>query len=135
VNGTLENGSADRADRHRIRKFRQAAFVYLHVALLYEFTVFIVWRRGLLPEGRGSGPVWLLIGALITGLIFWGLWSRRSSWLARIVWALHALRLPAILQGAFFAAPEAGLPPALWRFALVVVLLNLCMLARAGWDL
>jgi len=135
VTGTPLNQSADGAGQSHVRKFRQAAFVYLHVALLYEFTVFILWRRGLLPEGRGSGPVWLLLGALITGLIFWGLWSRRSIWLARIVWALHALRLPAILQGAFFAAPGATLPPEFWRFALVVVLLNLWLLARAGWDL
>jgi hypothetical protein len=135
VTGTAAQDSPERAHPGRTRKFRQAAFAYLHVALLYETTVFILWRRGMLPPGRGAGALWLLIGALITGLIFWGLWNKRSIWLARIVWALHALRLPAILQGAFFAAPEATLPPALWRFALVVVLVNLWLLARAGWDL
>jgi hypothetical protein len=135
VTAATSSDSAEKAHRGRVDKLRQAAFVYLHVALIYESTVFVLWRRGMLPPGRGSGPMWLLVGALITGLIFWGLWYKRSIWLARIVWALHALRLPAILQGAFFAAPDATLPPVLWRFALVVVLLNLWALARAGWDL
>jgi hypothetical protein len=129
------NESAGNTDAARIRKFRQAAFAYLHVALLYEFTVFVLWRRDLLPEGRGAGPVWLLVGGAITAFIFWGLWSKRSHWLARIVWALHALRLPAIIDGAFFAPAETALPPALWRFALLVVVVNLWLLARAAWDL
>lgn len=132
---TVAPSSAAAADPGRARKFRQAAFFYLHVGLLYEFVVFVLWRRGLLPEGRGSGPVWLVIGAAITAVIFWGLWQRRSVWLARIIWGLHALRLPAILEGAFFPAAGAGLPPALWLFALPIVLINLWLLARAGWDL
>lgn len=121
-------------DAH-VRKFRQAAFFYLHVGILYECVVFVLWRQGMLPPGRGSAPVWLLVGAIITGAVFWGLWSRRSAWLARVIWALHALRLPAIVRGAFFAAPDAALPPSLWLVALPVVLVNLWLLARAGWDL
>lgn len=119
----------------RDRKFRQAAFFYLHVGILYECVVVVLWREGMLPPGRGSAPVWLVIGAAITGAIFWGLWSRRSVWLARLVWGLHALRLPAILRGAFFASPEAVVPSSLWLVALPIVLVNLWLLARAGWDL
>lgn len=118
------------------RKFRQAAFFYLHVGILYEFVVFALWRRDLLPAARAGGaPVWLAIGALITLAIFWGLWSKRSRWLARIVWFVHALRLPAIIGGAFFPAPGAIIPQSLWLVALPIVLINLWLLARAGWDL
>ena len=126
--------SAADATPARDRKFRQAAFFYLHVGILYECVVFVLWREGMLPPGRGGAPVWLLIGAVITLAIFWGLFSRRSVWLARIVWALHALRLPAILRGAFFVS-DGVIPPSLWLVALPVVLINLWLLARAGWDL
>lgn len=126
--------AAATVDEAATRRFRQAAFVYLHIAILYECTVFVLWRRGLLPAGRGPGPVWLLIGAGITALVFWALWQRKR-WVARVIWALHALRLPAIIQGAFFPAAASVLPPSLWLTALPLVLLNLWMLARAGWDL
>lgn len=124
----------DRTDARRA-KFRQAAFVYLHVAVLYEAAVWAVHGAGRLPAGRGPVAVWLVIGALIAGAIFWGLWFRRSVWLARIVWALVALRLPALIGGAFLPAEDASLPPSFYLAALVVVTVNLWMLARAGWDL
>lgn len=117
-------------------KFRQAAFVYLHVGLLYEAGVWTMSRTGLLPGERGPIWVWLLVGAAITGLVFWGLWSWRNRWFARGVWALHALRLPALVEGAFLQqASETRLPSSLYVTALVVVLVNLGFLARAGWDL
>lgn len=119
----------------RTRKFRQAAFAYLHVALLYEAAVFVLWRGGLLPEGRGSGLLWLFIGAAIAIAIVLGLWFWRNAWFARVIWALHALRLPAIIQGAFFADPAAVIPAGLWAVALPIVLINLWLLARAGWDI
>jgi len=121
--------------RDRSRKFRQAAFVYLHVGVLYEATVLILTRQGSIPAGRGPVWVWLLVGAAIVAAIFWGLWVRQSRWLARIVWALHALRLPALLEGAFFADPARVLPESFYLTTLGVVLVNLWMLARAGWDL
>ena len=33
----------------RATKFRQAAFVYLHVAILYEAAAYAMWRAGRLP--------------------------------------------------------------------------------------
>lgn len=137
----------------RRRKFRQAAFVYLHVGLLYEAAVWSMRGTGLLPTERGPVWMWLLVGAAIVAVVFWGLWSWRNAWFARAVWALHALRLPALVEGAFLgdgvgaeaagaspgAAAPAGaaaeLPPSFYLTALVVVLVNLAFLARAGWDL
>jgi len=129
--GPLTASSADALTRKR----RQAAFVYLHVGLLYEFVVFVLWRQDLLPASRGPGWVWLLIGAAITAAVVLGLWHWRNVWLARVIWALHALRLPALIGGAFFPRPDAIIPPGLWAMAIPIVLINLWMLARAGWDL
>lgn len=119
----------------RQRKFRQAAFVYLHVGVLYEAAVYVFWQKGLLPEGRGPVWVWLLAGALIAALVFWGLWVKESAWLARIIWAFGLFRLPALIEGAFLSGAGSDIDPAFYLTALVVVLINLGMLARAGWDL
>jgi hypothetical protein len=122
----------------RTTKFRQAAFVYLHVAILYEAAAFAMWRRGLLPSTRFAGPawVWLIIGAVIPLAISVGLYRWQNVWLARIVWALHGLRLPALIDGAFFSGSEPRIaPPSFYLTAMVVVMINLWMLARAGWDL
>lgn len=124
----------DPSSEPRRRKFRQAAFVYLHVGLLYETAVLVLARQGLVPTSRGPVGLWLVAGAFVVALVFWGLW-RENRWVARGVWALHSLRLPALVEGAFF--PEAGhrIGPDFYLAALGVVLLNLWMLARAGWDL
>jgi hypothetical protein len=119
----------------RSRKFRQAAFAYLHVGILYEVAVVAVARAGLLPVGRGPLWLWLLLGAGVVLVIFWALWSRESVWVARLVWGAQLFRLPALIGGAFFPAQSAAIPPSFYTFALVVVLLNLWLLARAGWDL
>ena len=119
----------------RTRKLRQAAFAYLHVGILYESAVVVMARQGLLPSTRGPAWVWLVVGAAIVAAVFWGLWHKQSIWLARIIWALHALRLPALISGAFFPAAGAAIPSSFYMVALAVVLLNLWMLARAGWDL
>jgi len=116
------------------RKFRQAAFTYLHVGLLYEAAVLAAWRADLLPSLRGPVPLWLLAGAAIVALVFWGLWTGRK-WFARLVWGVHALRLPALIAGAFFPAADARLPSSFYIAALLIVVVNLWMLARAGWDL
>jgi hypothetical protein len=121
----------------REAKFRQAAFVYLHVAILYEVAAIVMWRRGMLPATRMMGPAWpwLLIGAAVGLAVFWGLLRWRNAWFARAIWALHALRLPTLVEGAFFRGESPGLPPAFYLTALLVVMINLWMLARAGWDL
>jgi hypothetical protein len=126
---------AGTAPAPRARKFRQAAFVYLHVGILYELAVLAVARAGLLPVGRGPLSVWLFFGAVLVAVVFWALWSKQLVWVARLVWAAHLLRLPALIGGAFFPPQSAAFPPSFYVFALVVVLLNAWMLARAGWDL
>lgn len=130
--GSPATGDSDLGTR---RKFRQAAFFYLHVGLLYEAAVWVLWRQGVIDDSRG--PVWLylVLGALILGVVFWGLWSWRNRWFARIVWGLHALRIPALIEGSFLPEPDASLPPSFYLVALAVVVTNLWMLARAGWDL
>ncbi len=119
----------------RSTKFRQAAFVYLHVGILYEAIVWVLWRSGSIPASRGGAAVWLAFGVVIVALVFWGLYWWQKPWFARVVWGLHLLRLPAILERAFLPASDARLPPSLYLTALIVVLINLWMLARAGWDL
>lgn len=126
--------TGDRAPAPRARKYRQAAFVYLHVGLLYEAAVWTMASQGVLPSERGPVWVWLLFGAVITAVVFVGLWRWQNAWFARAIWALHALRLPALLEGGFLTE-ASRLPPAAYRVALAVVLVNLWMLARAGWDL
>lgn len=128
--GTVPDRSA-----RREAKFRQAAFVYLHVGLLYEAAVWSMGQAGLLPEARGPVWVWLLVGAAVVAVVFWGLWSWQNRWFARAVWALHSLRLPALVEGAFFPAEASRLPGGFYLTALGVVLVNLAFLARAGWDL
>ena len=122
-------------DAATLRKFRQAAFVYLHVGILYEAAVLSMARRGLLAQRLGPAWIWLVLGATIVAVVFWALWSRQSVWVARVIWALHAFRLPALIGGAFFPPETARLDPSFYLVALTVVVVNLWMLARAGWDL
>ncbi len=123
------------ADAPRRRKLRQAAFVYLHVGVLYESAVAVAARRGLLADRSGPAWAWLLAGGAIVAVVFWALWKKESVWTARAIWAIGLFRLPALVGGAFFPMPDARVPPSLYLVALPVVLLNLWMLARAGWDL
>lgn len=130
-----EQRSADRS-----RKYRQAAIVYLHVAILYESAVYVFKRQEILPEARGPAWLWLLLGALLAGMITYALWRWQHRWLAITVWALHSLRIPVLIEGAFFGKAHtfvdaAQIPPSFYLTALVVVLINLAFLARAGFDL
>jgi hypothetical protein len=130
-----ETRTAAVAVEARDRKLRQAAFAYLHVGVLYEAAAFVMAQRGLLPTRFGPPALWLLAGTVVVGVVFWLLYFRRSVWTARIVWAVHGLRLPALIGGAFFPLPESHFPPGFYLTALVVVIINLVFLARAGWDL
>lgn len=119
----------------RERKFRQAAIVYLHVGLLYEFAAFALWRRGYTSHVPGNPLVWFVAGAAIVAVVVWGLWSWQNPWFARAVWVVHGLRLPTLIEGAFLRANEPGiLPPSFYLVAIVVIVANLWMLARAAWD-
>lgn len=119
----------------RQAKFRQAAFVYLHVGVLYEAAVWVLHEAGSLPAGRGPVWIWLAAGAVVAALVFWGLYRWQNVWLARIVWLFGLFRLPALIRGAFLPPEDALLGPGFYATALAIVLLNLWMLARAGWDL
>ena len=117
------------------RKLRQAAFVYLHLGVLYESAVFVMARRGLLGDRLGTPLFWLVAGALIVGGVFWALWSRESVWVARGIWLLGLFRIPTLIASAFFPLSTARVAPGFYVVALLVVLVNSWMLARAGWDL
>jgi hypothetical protein len=119
----------------RQAKFRQAAFVYLHVAILYEAAAYVMWRQGLLPIRFGPGWLWLLIGGAVAAGVVYALLRWQNVWFARAVWLVHGLRLPGLIDGAFFAGEEARMVPAFYLTAIVVVVVNLWMLARAAWDL
>jgi len=122
-------------DSRRDAKFRQAAFVYLHVAILYEGIVWVLHGAGRLPAARGPIFLWMVLGGAIAGFVFWGLWFRRSAWIARVIWLLGSFRLPWLIKGAFLPGAGAALPAEFYQLAFVAVSLNLWMLARAGWDL
>lgn len=120
-------------DAPRARKFRQAAIAYLHYGVLYEIGAWVLVREGLFPASRGPVWMWFALGALIGGAIVWGLWAWQSPWLARGVWALNALRLPSLIEGAFFGG-DLDVPAGLHIAAALIVLANMWMLARAAWD-
>ena len=119
----------------RVEKFRQAGFVYLHVAILYEAAVYAMLETDALPLRFGPPLAWLIAGAGVAGFVFVGLYYWRNVWFARVVWVLNGARTPSLITGAFFAAPDTMAPSAFYLTALVVVVINLWMLARAGWDL
>ena len=123
-------------DAARSRKFRQAAWVYLHVGILYEAAAYAMWQNGVLPTG-GLGPpwAWLIGGAAVALGVFWGLYRWQNRWFARAIWAFNALRLPSLIGAGFFRGTDAEIAPAFYVTALVVVVINMAFLARAGWDL
>lgn len=120
----------------RSLKFRQAAIVYLHVGILYEAAAFVMWRQGMFPDARGPGWIWLVVGAIVTVAIPYALWRWHRTWIALTVWAIHALRLPTVIKGAFFVPVSSpDIAPGFWVVALVVIVINLGFLARAAFDL
>ena len=131
TSGTLSKGV--HSPSHEA-KFRQAAFFYVHVAILYEAAVWVLHRDGSLPS-RGPVGLWLIAGGVLASVVFWGLWSWRNVWQARALWVIGALRIPTLLRGAFLPQEGAVLSTTFYIAALIVVLVNLWLLARAGWDL
>jgi hypothetical protein len=127
---------ATQHDAKRSTKFRQAAFVYLHVAILYESAAYAMWRANMLPSTRlGPAWLWLVLGGVVALAIFLALLRWQNVTFARVIWALHALRLPALVKGAFITTVPSAMPRAFYITAIVVVTINLWMLARAAWDL
>jgi hypothetical protein len=120
----------------RATKFRQAAFVYLHVAILYESAAYAMWRANMLPSTRlGPAWLWLVLGGVVALAVFFALLRWQNATFARVVWAVHALRLPALVKGAFIVNVQSPMSRAFYITAIVVVSINLWMLARAAWDL
>jgi len=122
-------------DATRARRFRQAAFVYLHVALLYEYAAYAMWQAGMLPERFGHPAIWLGAGAVVGCAVFAGLYWWQNVWFARVIWLVHGLRLPTLISGAFLRGTEGGIAPSFYLVALVIVVINLWMLARAAWEI
>ena len=110
--------------------------MYLHVTLLYEYAAYAMWRAGLLPTTRFGGPgwIWLIIGGAVGFAVFLALLRWQNVWLARVIWVFHGLRLPSLIHGAFFNSGPSAYPPSFYLTAIVVVMVNLWMLARAAWD-
>jgi hypothetical protein len=120
----------------RTRKFRQAAFVYLHVGLLYEAAALAMRDYGLLPVRFGPTHIYLVMGALLTVGVFAGLYWAQNEWIARVMWVVKGLYLPPLVRrGFFYTLATMRLPPAFYITAMIVVLIAMWMLARAGWDL
>lgn len=119
----------------RATKFRQAALFYALVGVLYEGAVFVAWRGGFAPTGRGPVWLWLGAGAVVLAVIVWGLWFWRNAWLARALWLLNAGRVIGVMAPAFVSEAEGGFAPAFYQLETVMLLINMWMLARAGWDL
>ena len=77
----------------------------------------------------------MLVGPVVVGVVFWALWKWHNAWVARVVWFIAALRVPTLIGGTFLPTTDQLLAPAFYGTALLVVMINLAMLARAGWDL
>jgi len=106
----------------RAVKFRQAAFVYLHVAILYEAAAYEMWRVGLLPHTHlGPGWLWLILGGAVGFGVFLLLLRWQNPIFAQVIWAMHGLRLPPLIRGAFFPSAPSPMPPAFYITAIVVV--------------
>ncbi len=132
---TVPSSGEPRWPPARTAKFRQAAFVYLHVAILYEGAAYVMAGQGMIPSRFGPPALWLLAGAVVAGLVFVGILRWQNESFVRVIWLVHGLRLPALIRGAFFVDAGARMVPGFYVTALVVVVVNLWMLARAGWDL
>lgn len=120
-------------DPARRLKFRQAAIVYLHYAVVYWFSAWALYQRDLFPATRGPAWVWFLVGAVVAAAVIWALWWWQNPWFARVLWVFVASRLPTLIKGAFLGG-GLDIAPGFYLAAGLVVLVVLWALARAGWD-
>ena len=121
----------------RQTKFRQAAFVYLHRAVLFEAAAYVMWKQGLLPNTRRGGPpgMWLFIAPVMFGAVFYGLLKWRTPWFYMALWLLEAGLLPTLIHFAFVSTDTGIMSPGFYLTGLVVIVFTMWMLARAVWDL
>jgi len=118
------------------QKFRQAAFVYLHAAILREASAYEMWRAGLLPFSPLGSPLpWLIAGAAVATLVFFGILRWQNVIFVRVVWALDAVLLFPLIRYAFFAGADRPIPRSFYVVGIAVITITLWMLARAAWDL
>jgi len=118
------------------QKFRQAAFVYLHAAILREASAYEMWRAGLLPFSPLGSPLpWLIAGAAVAVLVFFGILLWQNLIFVRVVWALDAALLFPLIRYAFFAGADRPIPRSFYVVGIAVITITLWMLARAAWDL
>lgn len=120
----------------RAKKFRQAAWVYLHYAILLEVGAYTMWRLDVLPRNWGPPALWVFVFApVVFGSVFLGLWRWQNAWFTRAVWLVGIGRLPDLVHRAFVVSDTGPFAPSMYLTAIVATVLNLWMLARAGWDL
>lgn len=130
----------------KLNKFKQAALAYLIYGIIYEgFTIYSIFTRGLPPwVSFPTASIFLLAGALIT-VIFPYLIFREYVLFTKIVVILVGLRalaliiiiiglpLPSFYEREFFFLKRMS-SHEVYIFALVVTLLTMFFVARAGWD-
>jgi hypothetical protein len=132
----MSEAFATRAGTSRELKFRQAAFVYLHAAILREASAYEMWRAGLLPFSRLGSPLpWLIAGAVVAILVFFGILRWQNVHFVRVIWALDAVLLFPLIRYAFFAGADRPIPRSFYVVGIGVIVITLWMLARAAWDL
>jgi hypothetical protein len=132
----MPDAVAPRMGASRELKFRQAAFVYLHAAILREASAYEMWRAGLLPFSPLGSPLpWLIAGAVAAMLVFFGILRWQNVMFVRVVWALDAVLLVPLIRYAFFAGADRPIPRSFYVVGIGVITITLWMLARAAWDL
>ncbi len=129
------------------RKFKQAAIAYLIYGVLYEgFAVLRIWQNGLPPVVSYTTMVsYLVIGALIMVLFPYLVYRgyRRFTQLVSLLVGLRAIALLGVLGGfrlpflydrePFFLKQMS--PDAVYAAALLVTLVTMVCLIRAGWQI
>jgi hypothetical protein len=119
----------------RAAKFRLAAYVYLHYAILLELGAYVMWRNDLLAHNWGPPAAWVFgFAPIVAGSVFLGLLRWQNVWFARVIWLIGAGRFPAYIHGAFVVSDTGPLAPSLYLTALVAGVINMWILGRAAWD-
>jgi hypothetical protein len=95
-----------------------------------------MWRAGLLPFSPLGSPLpWLIAGAAVASLVFFGILLWQNVIFVRVVWALDAVLLFPLIRYAFFAGADRPIPRSFYVVGIAVITITLWMLARAAWDL